>query len=192
MSDSKPTYIYRLDDAKHVKVAVVRSLFNEIVTSRLEEGAVEGLLAGGISKENISFFPVPGAMEIPLASQFVLGSGFDAVVAVGCVIRGETTHYETVCNCVESGCSKVQLKLDQPIGFGVIMTEDKEQAAARSGGRLGNKGFEAAQAAVRLLQIKRELKNPNKNIDPSIINNNLDSNYSLPREFYGEPSNYGE
>ncbi len=188
MSENKPTYIYRLDDAKDVKVAIVRSLFNEVVTSRLEEGAVEGLLAGGILKENIAFFPVPGAMEIPLTSLMLFESGYDAIVAVGCVIRGETTHYETVCNAVESGCTSVQLRFSKPIGFGVIMTEDKEQAAARSGGRHGNKGFESAQAAIRLLQIKRELKKSNTDI----VNKNLDNNYSLPREFYGEPSNYGE
>lgn len=188
MTENKPTYIYRLDYAKDVKVAVVRSLFNEIVTSRLESGAVEGLLAGGIEKENIAFYPVPGAMEIPLAVQFAFENGIDAVVAVGCVIRGETSHYETVCDACERGCMDVQLKFSRPVGFGVIMTEDKEQAAQRSGGRHGNKGFEAAQAVVRMLQIKRELENNKSNV----VNKNLDNNYSLPREFYGEPSNYGE
>ncbi len=188
MSDNKPTYIYRLDDSKDVRVAIVRSLFNEVVTSRLEQGAVEGLLAGGIEKQNISFYPVPGAMEIPLACQFLFESGYAAVVAVGCIIRGETTHYETVCGCAERGCTEVQIKFSRPIGFGVIMTEDKEQAAQRSGGRHGNKGFEAAQAAIRLLQIKRELKKQ----DNETVRKNLDNNYSLPREFYGEPSNYGE
>ncbi|OQW52119.1 MAG: hypothetical protein A4S09_08900 [Proteobacteria bacterium SG_bin7] len=188
MTENKPTYIYRLENAGDVKVAIVRSLFNEVVTSRLETGAVEGLLAGGIEKENISFFPVPGAMEIPLAVQLAFEGGADAAVAVGCVIRGETTHYEAVCNSAERGCMDVQLKFSRPVGFGVIMTEDKEQAAQRSGGRHGNKGFEAAQAAIRILQIKRELSNNNK----ESITNNLDNNYSLPREFYGEPSNYGE
>jgi 6,7-dimethyl-8-ribityllumazine synthase len=188
MSENKPAYIYRLDNSAEVRVAIVRSLFNEVVTSRLEEAAVEGLLAGGIEKKNISFLPVPGAMEIPLASQFAFESGFDAVVAVGCVIRGETSHYETVCNASERGCMDVQLKFSRPVGFGVIMTEDKEQAAQRSGGRHGNKGFEAAQAAIRLLQIKRELKRNSS----EIINKNLDNNYALPREFYGEPSNYSE
>ncbi len=186
--NNKPIYIYRLENAKDVRIAIVRSLFNEVVTSRLEASAVEGLLAGGIEKENISFYPVPGAMEIPLAVQFAFETGVDAVVVVGCVIRGETTHYETVCNATERGCMDVQLKFSRPVGFGVIMTEDKEQAAQRSGGRHGNKGFEAAQAAVRMLQIKRELNNFNK----GSVTNNLDNNYSLPREFYGESSNYGE
>lgn len=187
-NNNKPIYIYRLENAKDVKVAVVRSLFNEVVTSRLETSAVEGLLAGGIEKENISFYPVPGAMEIPLTAQIAFESGVDAVVVVGCIIRGETTHYETVCSAAERGCTDVQLKFSRPIGFGVIMTEDKEQAAQRSGGRHGNKGFEAAQAAIRLLQIRRELKKSDK----GSITNDRDNNYFLPREFYGEPSNYGE
>ena len=140
----------------HLRVAVVQSLFNEAITEKLARGAEQTLLSAGLSAANIQRVSVPGAYEIPLTCQYLFQQGFAAVVAVGCVIRGETTHYTSVCEGVERGCMDVQLNHSRPIGFGVIMTENLQQAEARAGGVHGNKGAEAAEAMLCLLKIQLE------------------------------------
>ncbi|MCJ8276636.1 MAG: 6,7-dimethyl-8-ribityllumazine synthase [Bdellovibrionales bacterium] len=134
------------------KVAIVTALFNEELTKKLEEGAVSYLEKNDM--QPMARVYVPGAVEIPIAVQALLEkSDCDAVVALGIVIRGETSHYDYVCNSVERGCSNLQLEYKKPVAFGVLTTENRGQAEARCGGAKGNKGAEAAEVALDMLQV---------------------------------------
>lgn len=139
------------------KIGVVTSRFNRPVTEKLENGAIEALSKAGLSDSDILQVRVPGAIEIPFAVKQLFDAGCDAVVAVGAVIRGETTHYESVCNQVDKGCMEVMLSYNRPVGQGVITTENGEQAYARAGGNKGNKGAEAAEVVLEMLQIKEKI-----------------------------------
>ena len=112
----------------------------------------------GVAPEKIRKVRVPGAVEIPLAAKWLLESGCDGVITVGAVIRGETSHYDYVCNSVERGCSQLMLETGCPIAFGVLTTENAAQAEARAGGAKGNKGAEAAEVLLEMLSLKMELK----------------------------------
>lgn len=140
-----------------LKIGVVTSRFNSEYTEKLEHGAIEKLKELGLKSENIKAVRVPGAVEIPLAAQWLLDQGCDGVVTVGAVIRGETAHFDYVCNSVERGCAQLQLKYKKPVGFGVITTENDEQAEARSGGKHGNKGAEAAEVVIEMINLKKQL-----------------------------------
>jgi len=134
-----------------LKVGIVFSRFNNSITSNLLQGAEKTLIELGVNKGDIEIVGVPGALEIPYATQLLVKSGnFDALVAIGCVIRGETSHYEIVSSQVAEGIAKVSLDNRIPITFGVLTTENVDQAIARSGGDKGNLGSEAALAAIEL------------------------------------------
>lgn len=134
------------------KIAIVTALFNEELTKKLEYGAVELLSQNDLQPYARVY--VPGAVEIPLAVKALLEKkDCDGVVALGLVIRGETSHYDYVCNAVERGCSQLQLSYNKPVGFGVLTTENRGQAEARCGGTKGNKGEEAAQVTLDMLQV---------------------------------------
>lgn len=135
------------------KIALVTSRFNSEITEKLEAGAYSRLLELGVKAEKIVRVRVPGAVEIPLAALQLLESDCDAVIALGCVIRGETTHYDYVCNSVERGCTQVMLQTKKPVVFGVLTTENDEQAEARVGGAHGHKGRDAADVAVEMLSL---------------------------------------
>ncbi len=135
------------------KVGLVTARFNHEITEALETGAFERLLEIGLKTDQIVRVRVPGAVEIPLAAQTLLDRGFDGVIALGAVIRGETTHYDYVCNSVERGCSQVMLNFKKPVVFGVLTTEDEEQAQARIGGAHGHKGRDAADVLVEMLNL---------------------------------------
>ena len=138
-------------------IAIVTALFNEELTKKLEAGAVEFLNKHDM--QPMAQVYVPGAVEIPLAVQALLENpDCDAVVALGIVIRGETSHYDYVCNSVERGCSELQLDFNKPVAFGVLTTENRGQAEARCGGAKGNKGFEAAEVAHDMLQVLEGIK----------------------------------
>jgi len=139
-----------------LKIGLVTSRFNQEITSKLKEGALEVLRSSGHEIE-IKIIDVPGAVEIPLAAKWLLDKGYDGIVACGAVIRGETTHYEIVCNSVERGVTQLMLDQGKPIGFGVITTENEEQALARSGGEHGNKGADAARVCIEMLELKASL-----------------------------------
>lgn len=140
-----------------LKIGVVTSRFNEDVTFALEKGALDYL--DGLHEDvEIHSVRVPGAVEIPLACQALLLNGCDGVVALGAVIRGETSHYDYVCNSVERGVSELMLKFERPIGFGVLTTENDEQALERAGGKHGNKGAEAAQVVMEMIGLLQDLK----------------------------------
>lgn len=140
---------------KKAKVGLVTSRFNEDITSLLEEGALSYLETCDVEIMSVR---VPGAVEIPLACKVLFDQGCEAVVACGAVIRGDTSHYDLVCNSVERGVTQLMLETGKPIGFGVITTENEEQAQERAGGKHGNKGAEAAQVAIEMMGLLRELK----------------------------------
>ena len=134
------------------RVAIVVSRFNEVATGRLAAGARTCLLERGFDAAQIDEFWVPGAFELPLAADRLAARGtYDAVVALGCVIRGETPHFEFVSAETTRGLGEVALKHGMPVAFGVLTTDDAEQAMARAGGKYGNKGWEAAEAALEMI-----------------------------------------
>lgn len=145
------TYLQGEWQAEGLKIGVVTARFNSDVTEKLEEGALRELKEMGCKQ--IRAVRVPGAFEIPLAAKALLDAGCDAVVALGAVIRGETSHYDYVCSAVERGCTELQLRSGKPVAFGVLTTDNDEQALDRAGGKHGNKGAEAAQVAVEMVRL---------------------------------------
>jgi 6,7-dimethyl-8-ribityllumazine synthase len=145
-----------------IKVGVVTSRFNSDVTEMLEQGALEYLEGLGSSGIEILSVRVPGAVEIPLACQALFDKGCHGVVALGAIIRGETSHYDYVCNSVERGISQLMLDYKKPIGFGVLTTENEEQAFDRVGGKHGHKGQEAAEVVVEMIGLLNDLRSKSK------------------------------
>jgi len=140
--------------AEDLKIAVVVSRFNDFITKRLLEGAENTLKRHGVEEEAIDVAWVPGAFEIPLAAKKLAASGqYDAVITLGAVIRGATTHYDYVCSAVTSGVSSAALETGVPVIFGVLTTESIEQAVERAGTKAGNKGSEAAAAAIEMANL---------------------------------------
>lgn len=143
---------------RHLRVAVVASRFNETIGKRLLEGALDCLRRHGAREDEISVAWVPGAYELPLAARRFAASGeVDAVVCVGAVIRGETPHFDFVAHSAARGISDVARDTGVPVTFGVLTTDDSAQAAERAGGKMGNKGFEAALAALEMANLMAEL-----------------------------------
>ena len=141
-----------------MKAAVVASRFNEIVVNKLLGGAVDGLVRHGVEEENITAVWVPGAFEIPTAAAKLAKSGkYHAVICVGAVIRGETSHYDYVCSEVSKGIAQVSLSTGVPVLFGVITTENIEQAIARAGSKAGNKGSDCALSAIEMVNLMAQL-----------------------------------
>ena len=141
-----------------MKVAIVASRFNEIIVKKLLDGAVDGLVRHGVKDDNITAVWVPGAFEIPVIADKLAASGkYDAVIAVGAVIRGATSHYDYVCNEVSKGVAQVGLKNGIPVLFGIITTENIEQAIERAGSRAGNKGYDCALSAVEMVNLMKKL-----------------------------------
>lgn len=143
---------------KSLKIGVVTSLFNSDVTDLLERGALEFLESVETPHIEIEAVRVPGAIEIPLAVQALFERGCDGVVTLGAVIRGETSHYDYVCNSVERGVTALMLEYKKPIGFGVLTTENEEQAMDRAGGKHGNKGTECAQVVLEMIGLLQDLR----------------------------------
>ncbi len=145
-------------DAKGMRIALVVSRFNHLISIRLLDAAREALLAHGLCAENLELTWVPGAFEIPQAARVLARSGrFDAIVTLGSVIRGGTPHFDYVCRGVTDGLRELMRESDVPVGFGVLTTDDIDQALARAGGSDGNKGGEVALAAVEMAQLMRGL-----------------------------------
>ena len=141
-----------------MKVAIVASRFNEIIVNKLLGGAVDGLVRHGVDENNITAAWVPGAFEIPLtAKKFAESGRYDAVICVGAVIRGDTTHYDYVCNEVSKGTASVGLETGVPVLFGVITTENIEQAIARAGSKAGNKGYDCALSAIEMVNLFKQM-----------------------------------
>jgi len=136
-------------DGAGLRVGLVAARFNDLIVDRLLEGALGALRQHGVDDDDLVVVRVPGAVEVPLLAQALADrDDIDAVVALGCVIRGSTSHYDVVCSMVASGITRVTLDTAKPVIFGVLTTENLEQAFDRAGGKLGNKGAEAASAAI--------------------------------------------
>ena len=143
---------------KGMKAAIVAARFNEIIVNKLLGGAVDGLVRHGVEEENITAAWVPGAFEIPLVAERLAKSGkYDAVICVGAVIRGDTSHYDYVCSEVSKGIAHASLASDIPVMFGVLTTDTIEQAIERAGTKAGNKGFECAQGAIEMVNLIRSM-----------------------------------
>lgn len=145
--------------SQDIKVGIVRARFNEFIVSKLLSGCEDGLLRHGVKPDDISVAWVPGAFEIPLITSKMAKSGkYDAVIALGAVIRGSTSHYDYVCNEVSKGIAAVALESDIPVMFGVLTTDTIEQAIERAGTKAGNKGSECAQGAIEMVNLIRALE----------------------------------
>lgn len=141
-----------------LKVGIIASRFNEIIVNKLLGGAVDGLVRHGVEEENITAAWVPGAFEIPVAASKMAKSGkYDAVICVGAVIRGDTSHYDYVCNEVSKGIAQVGLASGIPVLFGVVTTENIEQAIARAGSKAGNKGYDCALSAIEMVNLMGQM-----------------------------------
>lgn len=142
--------------AKNLKVGIICARFNEFIVSKLQSGAIDGLVRHGVKDEDITVVYVPGAFEIPLvAEQMAVSKKYDAIICLGAVIRGATTHYDYVCNEVSKGVASVSLKEKMPIIFGVLTTENIEQAVERAGTKAGNKGYDCALSAIEMANLAK-------------------------------------
>lgn len=141
------------------KFAVIVSQFNQEITDKLKDGAIQRLKDANISENDIALFQVPGAIEIPLVAKLVAESKkFHAIICLGAVIRGDTSHYDYVCQQVSFGCQRVMLDFNIPVIFGVLTTETEEQALDRVGGKAGHKGIEAADAAIAMVELVAKME----------------------------------
>ena len=143
-------------DVSEKRFAIVVSEWNEHITESLFSGLVETLLHYGAKRENLSRHDVPGSFELSLGAQWMAQKKeIDAVICLGCVIQGETRHFEFICQSVAQGMKDVSLKYDKPVIFGVLTTDTRQQALDRAGGKHGNKGEEAAITAIKMLGFER-------------------------------------
>jgi len=143
--------------ADGIKFAIAVSRFNSFITDRLLEGAIDCILRHGGREEDITVFKVPGSFELPLVAKKLAKKDFDAVIALGAVIRGETPHFDYVAAEVSKGIANVSLDTEKPVIFGVLTTDTVEQAIDRAGTKAGNKGWEAALAAIEMVNLLREM-----------------------------------
>lgn len=142
--------------ASGLKVGIVAARFNEFIVSKLVSGAIDGLTRHDVSDDDITVAWVPGAFEIPLIAKQMANSGkYDAVICLGAVIRGATSHYDYVCNEVSKGVAQVSLSANIPVLFGVVTTENIEQAIERAGTKAGNKGYDCALSAIEMANLMR-------------------------------------
>ena len=141
------------------KVAIIAARFNELIVSKLVGGAKDCLIRHGLKDDHLTEVWVPGAFELPLIAQKLAKTGkYDAIICLGCVIRGATSHYDYVCNESAKGISKVALDQDLPVMFGVLTTENIEQALERAGTKAGNKGWEVTLGAIELMSLSEQIK----------------------------------
>ena len=145
--------------SKEIRVGIVAARFNEFITSKLLSGALDGLKRHDVSEDSIDVAWVPGAFEIPLIASKMAKSGkYDAVICLGAVIRGSTSHYDYVCNEVSKGIAQTALASGVPVMFGVLTTENIEQAIERAGTKAGNKGFDCAEGAIEMVNLIRAVE----------------------------------
>ncbi|MCF2641035.1 MAG: 6,7-dimethyl-8-ribityllumazine synthase [Lachnospiraceae bacterium] len=144
---------------KDIRVGIVIARFNEFITSKLLGGALDALRRHGVKEDDIHVAWVPGAFEIPLiASKMAESKKYDAVICLGAVIRGNTSHYDYVCSEVSKGVANVSLNSGVPVMFGVLTTENIEQSIERAGTKAGNKGFDCAVGAIEMVNLIRDLE----------------------------------
>ena len=144
--------------ADGIKIGIVVARFNEFITSKLLGGAMDGLVRHGMDEDDVDVAWVPGAFEIPLIAKKMANSGkYDAVIALGAVIRGSTSHYDYVCNEVSKGVAAASMESGVPVMFGIVTTENIEQAIERAGTKAGNKGYDCALGAIEMVNLLRQL-----------------------------------
>jgi len=142
-----------------IKIGIITSRFNEFIVSKLLSGAIDGLKRHGINENNIEVTWVPGAYEIPLiAKRMAFSNQYDAIICLGAVIKGSTTHYDYVCAEVSKGIANVSLDSGLPVIFGVLTTDNIEQAIERAGAKAGNKGYESALSAIEMVNLIQNFK----------------------------------
>ena len=142
-----------------LKIGIVAARFNEFIVSKLVSGAEDCLYRHDVAKEDVEVALVPGAFEIPLVAQAMARTKkYDAIICLGCVIRGATSHYDYVCNEVSKGIAKVSLDENMPVMFGVVTTENIEQAIERAGTKAGNKGYDCAMGALEMVSLLKGIK----------------------------------
>jgi 6,7-dimethyl-8-ribityllumazine synthase len=156
LSDYDPASV---PDNPDRKFGIVISEWNAMITEPMAQGAIDTLIKHGTLSENIRIQYVPGSFELPLGGQFLFESfSPDAVILIGCVIQGETRHFDFICQAVAQGCMELGLKFDKPSIFGLLTTNNLQQAIDRSGGVHGNKGVEAALTAIKMVDLRKRLK----------------------------------
>lgn len=149
----------KFTDAAGRRFGLLLARFNSLVVERLLEGAVDTLRRHGVADDNMTIARVPGAFELPLAARTMAGSGrYDAIIALGCVIRGSTPHFDYVAGEAAKGLAQVQMEADLPISFGVLTTDSIEQAIERAGTKAGNKGADAAMGAIEMVSLMPRLR----------------------------------
>jgi 6,7-dimethyl-8-ribityllumazine synthase len=145
--------------AEGFRFAIIVARWNDIITSKLLGGAIDAIIRTGGSDENITVVRVPGSFEIPSAAKKVAKTGqYDAIICLGCVIRGATPHFEYVAGEASKGIARLGLDLDIPVTFGIVTTDNLEQALERAGSKAGNKGWEAAMAAVEMASLFKAME----------------------------------
>lgn len=143
--------------ANKIRIGIVAARFNEFIVSKLVSGALDGLKRHGINEDNIEIAWVPGAFEIPLiAKKMAKSNKYDAIICLGAVIKGATSHYDYVCAEVSKGIANVSLETEKPVIFGVVTTDNIEQAIERAGTKSGNKGYDAATTAIEMVNLINE------------------------------------
>ena len=144
--------------AEGIRIGIVVARFNEFITSKLLGGAIDGLVRHGMNEDDVDVAWVPGAFEIPLIAKKMAKSGkYDAVIALGAVIRGSTSHYDYVCNEVSKGVAAASMESGVPVMFGIVTTENIEQAIERAGTKAGNKGYDCALGAIEMVNLIRTM-----------------------------------
>ncbi len=138
---------------RDIKIGIVAGRFNEFIVSKLIDGAIDGLKRHGLNKDNIDLAWVPGAFEIPLVAKRMAEKDYDAIICLGTVIRGATSHYDYVCSQVSKGIANVSLQVDKPVIFGILTTDTIEQAIERAGTKSGNKGYDSAISAIEMVNL---------------------------------------
>ncbi len=153
-------------EVEDATIGIVVSEWNEEITDALTKGAIDTLLANGIAEENIIVKYVPGTFELALGAQKVINGYFvDAVICLGCVIQGETRHFDFICNASANAIAKVNLDTDVPVIFGVLTTDNQQQALDRAGGKHGNKGVEGAMTALKMITLDNEILDDFEDLD---------------------------
>ena len=144
--------------SKDAKIGIVAARFNEFITAKLLSGAMDGLIRHEVKEDDVDVAWVPGAFEIPLIASKMAKSGrYDALICLGAVIRGSTTHYDYVCNEVSKGVAHISLDTGIPVIFGVLTTENIEQAIERAGTKASNKGYDCALSAIEMINLIKEI-----------------------------------
>lgn len=160
MSTESGSQLPPLKAPENMRVAIVTTLWNRQITEALTNGCVDTLEESGVNlAENVDVFHVPGAVELTYAASLLIEKGeYDAIIVFGCVIKGDTPHFDYVCQSVTQGITHLNAECDVPVIFGVLTVNDVKQAIDRAGGKLGNKGSEAALTAVSMVQFRRQVE----------------------------------